>query len=200
MRCLRGSQWRTSRIIGRNMVKLIDCFVYLISLSPSIRWTMMLWPSACRRRMVSDEPRLIGFSLISAIALRRFSSTGSFPFYLLWCPSGLRTRTAAVPALPGWACCHFRPISLLRFTHGRLHQQLHRSGVEWTLVSSEPPNRWVPTDCGSTPRRRTSYGVRPADGVSIVTPVSSVSVESGYGPRPLSAISAPYKLSLLLLL
>src|SRR6218665_2934980 len=26
--------------IGRNMVKLIDCFVYLISLSPLIRWTM----------------------------------------------------------------------------------------------------------------------------------------------------------------
>src|SRR6218665_2342043 len=87
--------------IGRNMVKLIDCFVYLISLSPSIRWTMMLWPGACRRRMVSDGPRLIGFALISAIALRQFSSTGSFRFYLLWCPSGLRDRTAAVPALPG---------------------------------------------------------------------------------------------------
>src|SRR6218665_1004733 len=50
--------------IGRNMVKLIDCFVYLISLSPSIRWTMMLWSSACQRRMVSDGPRLIGFALI----------------------------------------------------------------------------------------------------------------------------------------
>src|SRR6218665_1926499 len=60
----------------------------------------------------------------------------------------------------------------IRFTHGGLHQQLHSSGVEWSLVLSEPPNRWVPTDCGSTPRRRTSYGVRPTDGVSIVTPVS----------------------------
>src|SRR6218665_2018842 len=65
-----------------------------------------------------------------------------------------------------------RPISLLLFTHGGLHQQLHSSGVEWSLVLSEPPNRWIPTDCGSTPRRRTSYGVRSADGVSIVTPVS----------------------------
>src|SRR6218665_2072153 len=44
--------------------------------------------------------------------------------------------------------------------------------VESSLVLSEPPNRWVPTDCGSTPRRRTSYGVRPADGESIVTPAS----------------------------
>src|SRR6218665_3398822 len=68
--------------IGRNMVKLIDCFVYLISLSPSIRWTKLLWPSACRRRMVSDGARLIGFALISAIASRRFSSTGSFPLYI----------------------------------------------------------------------------------------------------------------------
>src|SRR6218665_3584831 len=92
--------------IGRNMVKLIDCFVYLISLSPSIRWTMMIWPSACRRRMVSDGPRLIGFALISAVYIRfivfmTILLTGSFPFYLLWCPSGLRARTTAVPALPG---------------------------------------------------------------------------------------------------
>src|SRR6218665_2112132 len=64
--------------IGRNMVKLIDCFVYLISLSPSIRWTMMIWPSACRRRMVSYlcyRPQTILFdwviSVLSAVVSLR---------------------------------------------------------------------------------------------------------------------------------
>src|SRR6218665_1917289 len=56
MRCLRYVEpMEDIPHISRNMVELIDCFVYLISLSPSIRWSMMLWPSACRRRMVSDR-------------------------------------------------------------------------------------------------------------------------------------------------
>src|SRR6218665_625730 len=57
-------------------------------------------------------------------------------------------------------------------THGDLHQQLHSSGVEWSLVLSGGPNGCVPTDCGLTPRRRTSCGVRPADGVSTLTTLS----------------------------
>src|SRR6218665_3530290 len=60
----------------------------------------------------------------------------------------------------------------LGLSHFYSVHMLHSSGVEWSLVLSEQPNRWVPTDCGSTPRRRTSFGVRPADGVFIVTPVS----------------------------
>src|SRR6218665_2576316 len=44
--------------------------------------------------------------------------------------------------------------------------------VEWSLVLSGWPNGCVPTDCGLTPRRRTSCGVRPSDGVSTLTPLS----------------------------
>src|SRR6218665_1088349 len=40
-------------------------------------------------------------------------------------------------------------------------------GVERTAQ-----HRRVPTDCGSTPKRRTSYGVQAADGISIVTLIS----------------------------
>jgi len=38
----------------------------------------MFWPSTCQRRVGSARPRLIGFALISAIADRRSSLTGSF--------------------------------------------------------------------------------------------------------------------------
>src|SRR6218665_157322 len=54
------------------------CLVCSISLPPSIRWTMMFWPSACRRRTGSTQLRLICFAHTSAIADRQSSSTGSF--------------------------------------------------------------------------------------------------------------------------
>src|SRR6218665_955126 len=57
-----------------------------------------------------------------------------------------------------------------------LHRQFHSSGVIWNLVLSGSPNGCVPTDCGSTPRRRISCGAQPADGVSILTPINSNSV------------------------
>src|SRR6218665_3304432 len=40
------------------------CLVCLISLPPSIRWTMMFWPSACRRRTGSTRPRYKLASLV----------------------------------------------------------------------------------------------------------------------------------------
>lgn len=57
------------------------------------------------------------------------------------------------------------------FTLG-LHRQLQSSGAEWSLVFSESQNECAPTDCDSTSGRRTSCGVRPADGASISIPVS----------------------------
>src|SRR6218665_1860718 len=60
----------------------------------------------------------------------------------------------------------------LSFIRGALHRQFHSSGVVWSLVLRGSPNGCVLTDCGSTPRIRTSCGAQPADGVSILTPVS----------------------------
>src|SRR6218665_1602060 len=61
-----------------DLKEAIDCFVYSISLPPSIQWTIMFWPRACRGHMGSARPGLIGFALVSAIAYRQSSSTGSF--------------------------------------------------------------------------------------------------------------------------
>src|SRR6218665_3095213 len=86
--------------------------------------------------------------------------------------TSLRSPFAAVlytSSLIAYSIYHWQHTSTpmtLSFTRGALHRQFHSSGVVWNLVLSGSPNGCVPTDCGSTPRRRTSCGVRTADGVS----------------------------------
>src|SRR6218665_228125 len=160
--------------IGRNMVKLIDCFVYLISVafdkvdhdvmaerlskSYGIRWTALDW----LRSYLCYRPQTILFDWVISV----LSAVVSLRAPCLDRCCSCSTQVSLLP-LSAYLTSTF-------YTWG-LHQQLHSSGVEWSLVLSEPPNSCtatVSTDCGSTPRRRTSYGVRPADGVSIMTPVS----------------------------
>src|SRR6218665_2663297 len=129
-----------------DLKEAIDCFVYSISLPPSIRWTIMFWSSACQRRMGSARPRFIGFALSPAIADRRSSSTGSFqPSVCCDVPRGsVLGPLLFLPHLGELAVSlglylTSTPRTLI-FTYGGLHQQLHSSGVEWTLVFSGSPN------------------------------------------------------------
>src|SRR6218665_2718615 len=134
-----------------DLKEAIDCFVYSISLPPSIRWTIMFWSSACQRRMGSARPRFIGFALSPAIADRRSSSTGSFqPSVCCDVPRGsVLGPLLFLPHLGELAVSlglsHFYAEDSHLHTCG-LHQQLHNSGVDWTLVYSGSPNGWVPTD------------------------------------------------------
>src|SRR6218665_1520717 len=167
----------------RLMLVTTLCLVCSISLPPSIRWTTMFWPIACRGRTGSARPRLIGFSPPYVITDRQFSTTGSFQ------PSTLSAVASLKVPCSGRCCSCSTPPMLVRllgvsayhltstpmtlsFTRGALHRQFHSSSVIWNLVLSGSPNGCVPTDCVSTPRRRTSCGAQPADGVSILTPVS----------------------------
>ena len=112
-----------------------------LCMPPSIRWPMMFRSSACRRcrLMGSARPRLIGFALVSAIADRRSSSTGLFnrPSAVVslgaLCSDRCYSCSTWVSLLSVSAYLTSSPRTLI-FTHGGLHQQLHSSGVEWTLV------------------------------------------------------------------
>src|SRR6218665_1009447 len=77
-----------------------------------------------------------------------------------------------VSLLPVSACHPTSMPTTLSYTRGGLHRQLHSSGIERSEVSSGSPNGCVPKDCVLTPRRRTSCGVRPVDGVCILTLLS----------------------------
>src|SRR6218665_3947301 len=142
------------------------------------------WPSACRRHTGSTRPRLIGFAHTSAIANRRSSLMGSFLLSALSAVASLRApylgRCCSCSTPPTWVSLlsvslglssHFYADDSQLYTWG-LHRQLHSSGIEWSLVSSESPNGCAPTHCGLTPRRWTSCGVRPIDGVCSLTPLS----------------------------
>ena len=98
------------------------------------------------------------------------------PLSLLWRPSGRCCSCSTPPILVRLlrvSVYHLTSTPMtLSFTRGALHRQFHSSGVAWNLVLSGSPNGCVPTDCDSTPRRRTSCGAQPADGISILTPVS----------------------------
>src|SRR6218665_917601 len=90
--------------------------------------------------MGSARPRLIGFALVSAIADRRSSSTGSFqPSVCCGVPRGSVLRPLLFLLHLGELAVSLglyltsTPRTLI-FTHGGLHQQLHSSGFEWTLV------------------------------------------------------------------
>src|SRR6218665_119152 len=152
------------------------CLACLISLPPLIRWTMMFWPSTYRGRTGYARPRLIGFGPISAIADRQSSMTGSFRLSALSAVASLK-----VPCSGRYCCILVRLLylgeiaaSLSLSSHfyaddsqlytWALHRQFHSSGVVWNLVLSGSSNGCVPTDCGSTPRRRTSCGAQPTVG------------------------------------
>src|SRR6218665_3596998 len=145
-----------------------------------------VWSSAWRGRMVFVRLPLTGSVLIYSIADNQFFTT-EFHHRFVVSSAGSRrvrcwgrcyscyTRLTLVSWLPVSACHLISTPTTRNSIRGATLYLMDCSGAGWSWELSGSRSGCDLIDCVLILRRRSFFGARPADGVSILTPGSSVS-------------------------